>query len=94
MISMPMPMPVRKRQTISPSAVDCNAITADATEYQSSDTVNIVRRPKRSGSHPNASVPASRPPNVAAMNPAMPFMPKNVPVVVASRPLFVMPGAM
>ncbi len=64
-----------------------------AALYQSRETVNTVRRPKRSAAKPKISVPTNSPANSAATKLAIPVVP-NRPGVVADRiPLFTRPGA-
>jgi len=67
---------------------------AEPTQYHSSEKVNTVRRPYRSGRKPRPKVPTKRPAKVAAIKPPIPLSPKKVAVVVASIPLLAMPGAM
>ncbi len=79
-----MPMPVRNRQRFRPNASVWNAITTEVAAYHSREKVKMVRRPNRSATKPNTSVPTNRPANNAATNPAIPDVP-NRPGVVGVR---------
>ena len=64
--STPMPKPATKRQMSRPKAVVWQAMTMVASEYHSSAKVKIARRPNRSDSQENTSVPTNMPENVEA----------------------------
>ena len=64
-----------------------------ATVYHSSDSVKIVRRPRRSAAMLNSIVPMKRPEKNAATNPAMPVVPNRPGVVGVRMPLATSPGA-
>ncbi|MGF6483448.1 hypothetical protein QFZ91_005675 [Paraburkholderia sp. JPY419] len=90
--STPTPMPAIRRHRLIADALSCQAITKVATEYQSSETVKVVLRPKRSARRDKQNVPMKRPANDAATNAPSPEKPKNDAVVVEYRPLLTRPG--
>jgi hypothetical protein len=92
-ISTPSPNPATNRQLLRPKAVVWKAITRLAALYQSSDQVNIARRPNRSARKPQAMVPINNPANNAATKLATPVEPNRPGVVGVRIPALTRPGA-
>ncbi|SAL87907.1 hypothetical protein AWB68_08585 [Caballeronia choica] len=87
-------MPTIRRQKFRPSGVVWNAMMAADAVYHRSDSVNTERRPSRSATVPNISVPIKRPRNAAAMKLAMLSRLRKLLDVACSTPERTMPGAM
>ena len=92
--SSPTPMAAMKRHESTDSAVDCKAIAAVASEYQTSEKVKIERRPRRSAMKPNPMQPTHMPANVQKTKKPTPRGSKNPAGVPVNSPPETSPGVM
>ena len=87
-------MAAMKRHRSTISADDWNAMTAVASEYQTSENVKMERRPSRSAMKPNPTQPTHMPANVQNTKKPTPCGSKKPAGVLVKRPPETRPGVM
>ena len=91
--SSPTPMAAMNRHRSMAAALCWNAMTAVASEYQTSETVKMERRPNRSAIAPKPTLPSHMPANVQKTKKPMPLGAKKPAGRAVNRPPATSPGA-